>query len=106
MVLVGRPQGKRPLGRSRRRWKDNIKMELEEAGWGGMGWIDLAEDSGRCRALVHAGMNLRVQYNAINLLTIIGNIGYSRRAVLHGVSWLPTRISVGVSWLIFIGCPS
>jgi hypothetical protein len=73
---VGRPQGKRPLGRFRRRWKNNIKMGLQEAGWGGMDWINLALDSGRCRALVHAGMNLRVPYNAVNLLTILRNISF------------------------------
>jgi hypothetical protein len=43
-VLVGRPEGKRPLGRPRRRWEDNIKINLQEVGWGGMDWIDLAEN--------------------------------------------------------------
>jgi hypothetical protein len=47
MVLVGRPQGKRPLGRPRRRWEDNIKMELQEVGCGGMGWNELVQDRGR-----------------------------------------------------------
>jgi len=56
-VLVGKPEGKRPLGRPRRRWEDNIK--LQEVG-GGMEWIDLAQDMDRRRALVNAGMNLRV----------------------------------------------
>jgi hypothetical protein len=72
---VGRPQGKRPLGRFRRRWK-NIKMGLQEAEWGGMDCIILALDSGRCRALVHAGMNLRLPYNAVNILTILRNISF------------------------------
>jgi hypothetical protein len=44
MILVGKPEGKRPLGRSRHRWVDNIKMGLREIGWGGMDWIDLAQD--------------------------------------------------------------
>jgi hypothetical protein len=57
---VGKPEGKRPLGRSRRRWVDNIKMDLKEIGWDGMGWIDLAEDRDRWRALVNTVMNLRV----------------------------------------------
>jgi hypothetical protein len=45
-ILVGKPEGKRPLGRSRRRWMDNIKMDLREIRWGGMDWIDLAQDRG------------------------------------------------------------
>ena len=61
-VLVGKLQGKRPLGRPRRRWEDNIKMDLQEVGWGwwGMDWIELAQDRDRWRALVNAVMNLRV----------------------------------------------
>ena len=52
--------GKRPLGRSRRRWEDNIKMDLQEVGCEGMDWIELAQDSDRWRPLVNAVMNLRV----------------------------------------------
>jgi hypothetical protein len=59
-VLVGRPEGKRALGRPRRRWEDNIKMDLQEVGWGGMDWIDMAQDRNRWRALASAVMNLRV----------------------------------------------
>ena len=59
-VLVGKPEGNRPLGRPWRRWEDNIKMDLEEVGCGGMDWIELAEDRDRLRALVNAVMNLRV----------------------------------------------
>ena len=58
-VLVGRPDGKRPLGRPRRRWEDNIKMDLQEVVCGGMEWIDPAQDRDRWRALVNAVMNLR-----------------------------------------------
>jgi len=59
-VLVGTPEGKRPLGRPRRRWEDNIKVDLQEVGCGGMDWIELAQDRDRWRALVTAVMNLRV----------------------------------------------
>jgi hypothetical protein len=59
-VLVGKPEGKRPLGRPRRRWEDNIKAHLQEVGCGGMDWIGLAQDRDRIRALVKAVMNLRV----------------------------------------------
>jgi hypothetical protein len=57
---VGKAGGKRPLGIPRRRWEDNIKMDLEEMGCGGKDWIDLAQDRIRWRALVNAVMNLRV----------------------------------------------
>jgi hypothetical protein len=56
---VGRPEGRRPLGRSRRRWEDNIKMNLQEVGWG-MDRIELAQDRDRWRAVVNAVVNLRV----------------------------------------------
>jgi hypothetical protein len=59
-ILVGNPDGKRPLGRPRRRWVDNIKMDLREIGWDCMDWIDLALDRDQWRALVNTVMNLRV----------------------------------------------
>jgi len=59
-VLVGKPEGKRPLGRPRRRWEDNIKRDLQEEGYGSLDWIELAEDRDRWRTLVNAVMNLRV----------------------------------------------
>ena len=58
-VLVGKPEGKRPLGRPRRRWEDNIKMALREVGGGG-DWMELAEDRDRWRALVNTVMNFQV----------------------------------------------
>jgi hypothetical protein len=59
-ILVGRSEGTRPLGRPRRRWEVNIKMDHLEVGYGGMDWIELAQDRDRWRALVNAVMNLRV----------------------------------------------
>jgi hypothetical protein len=59
-ILVGKPEGKRPLGRPRHRWVDNIKMVLRGIGWDGMDWIKLAQDRDQCRALVNMVMNLRV----------------------------------------------
>ena len=59
-VLVGKPEGKRPLGRARHRWEDTIKTDLEEVGCGGMDWFDLAQDRDRRRALVNAVMILCV----------------------------------------------
>jgi hypothetical protein len=59
-ALVGKPEGRRPLGRPRRRWEDNIKMDLREVGCGGMDWISLVQDRDRWRALVNTVMNLRV----------------------------------------------
>jgi len=58
-ILVGKPEEKRPTGRPRRRWEDNIKMDLQEVGCACMDWIELAEDRVRWRALVNAVMNLR-----------------------------------------------
>jgi hypothetical protein len=59
-LLVGKPEGKRQLGRSKSRWVDNIKMDLLETGWGGVDWIGLGQDRDNWRALVTAVMNLRV----------------------------------------------
>jgi hypothetical protein len=59
-VLVGKPDGKRPLGRPRRRWEDNIKMDLQEVGGGRGDWMDLAQDRNRWRALVGTVRNFRV----------------------------------------------
>jgi hypothetical protein len=59
-ILVGKSDGKRQLGRPRRRWVDSIKMDLREIGWGDMDWIDLAYDRDQWRALVNIVMNLRV----------------------------------------------
>jgi hypothetical protein len=60
MILVGNPEGKRPLGRSRSRWVRNIKIDLEEIGWDGRDWIELAQDRDQWRARVNTVINLRV----------------------------------------------
>jgi hypothetical protein len=59
-LLVRRPERKRPLGRPRRRWVDNIRMDLGEVGWGSVDWIGLAQDRNRWRALVNSLLNLRI----------------------------------------------
>ena len=68
-VLVWRPEGKRQLGGRSRRWEDNIKMDLQEVGWGHMDWIDLAQDRNKWLVFVNAVMKLRVPWNAENFLT-------------------------------------
>jgi hypothetical protein len=59
-ILVEKPEEKRPMGRPRRRWEDNIKMDLQDVGCGSMDWIGLSQERGRWRALVNEVMNLRV----------------------------------------------
>jgi hypothetical protein len=59
-LLVGKPEGRRPIGRPRHRWFDNIRMNLVEVGWGDVDWIGLAQDRDRWRALVNSMLNLRV----------------------------------------------
>ena len=68
-VLVGKLEGKRPLGRPWYRWVDNIKVDLHEVGCGGMDWTDVAQDRDRWRALANAVMNLQVPQNEGNFLT-------------------------------------
>jgi len=66
---VGKPGGKRPLGRPRCRWEDNIKIDYQEVGCGGTDWIDLAQDKDRWQTLVNAVMKLQVPKNVENILT-------------------------------------
>ena len=85
-VLVGKPEGKRPLGRPRRWWEDNIKMDLQEVGGGCEDWMELAQDRDRWRALVGTVMNIRVQkMRGISWLAA-KPVSFSRRTLLHGVS--------------------
>ena len=87
-VLVRKPEGKRPLGRLRSRWVDNIRTDLQEVGCGYMDWIGLAQDRDRWRTLVSAVMNLRVPWNAGNFLTSCKPVSCSRMTLHHGVSKL------------------
>jgi len=85
-VLVGKPEGKRPLARPRRRWEDNIKMDLQEVGGGCGDWMELAEDRDRWRTLVSTVMNIRVsKIRGISWLAA-EPVSFSRRNLLHGVS--------------------
>ena len=85
-VLVGKPEGKRPLGRPRRRWVNNIRLHLQDVGCGYMDWIGLTQDRDRWRTLVSAVMNLRVPWNAGNFFTSCKPVSFSRRTLHHGVS--------------------
>ena len=85
-VLVGKPEGSRPLRRPRRRWVANIRMDLHEVGCGYMDWIGLAQDREGWRTLVSAVMNLRVPYNVGNFLTTCKPVSFSRMTLHHGVN--------------------
>ena len=110
LVLVGKPEGKSPMGRPRRRWVDNIRMDLQEVGCGYVDWIGLAQDRDRWRTLVSAVMNLRVPWNAGNFLTSCKPVSCSRRILHHGVikywwynlfSLVVLSIFITISWLVF-----
>jgi len=85
-VLVGKHEGRRTLGRHRRRWVDNIRTDLQEVGCGYMDWIGLAQDTDRWRTLVSAVKNLRVPWNAGNFLTSCKPVSFSRKTLHSGVS--------------------
>jgi hypothetical protein len=84
-ILVGKPTAKRPLGRPRSRWEDNIGMDLREIGWGGMDWIDVAQDMDQWMVVVNTVMNVRVPENVGKFLSGCATGGFSRRAQLHVV---------------------
>ena len=85
-VLVGKPEGKRPLERPRHRWEYNIKMDLQEVGCGGMDWIELGQGRDGWLLLVNVVMNLWVPLNTENFVTGWKTVGFSRRTLLHGIS--------------------
>jgi hypothetical protein len=82
-ILVGKPEGRRPLGRPRRRWVDNIKIDFRELEWGGIDWIDLTQNRDLWRALVNTVMNLRVPQNAGKFLSSCKIGGFLKRAQLR-----------------------
>ena len=84
-VLMGKPEGKRPLRRPRHRWVDNIRMDLQ-MGCGYMDWIGLAQDRDRWQTLVSVVMNLRVLWNVGIFLTSCKPVSFSRRTLQHEVS--------------------
>jgi hypothetical protein len=86
--LVGKQGGKKPMGWPRRRWEDNIKINLREIGWGSIDWINLTEDRDWWRALVNMVMNIRVPQNVGKSLSSWATDGFSRRAQLHGVGYM------------------
>ena len=88
LKILGKPEGKRPLGRPRRRWVDNIRMDLQEVGCWYMDWIGLAQDRDSWRTLVSAVMNLGVPWNVGNFLTSCKPVSCSGRTLHHGVSKL------------------
>ena len=87
-VLVGKPEGKRPLRRPRRKWVHNIRMDLQEMGFGYMDWIELAQDTDRWRKLLSAVMNLRVPWNAWNFLTSCKPVSCSAQEGLCTMEWV------------------
>jgi hypothetical protein len=87
-LLVGKPEGRRPLGRPRRRWVDNIRIDLVEVRCGDVHWIGLAQDRDRWRALVNSILNLLVPQNAGKLSSIQTTRALASSAQLHGVSCL------------------
>ena len=96
-VLVGKPDGKRPLGSPRCRWVDNIRMDLQEVGCGYMEWIGLARDRDRWRILVSAVMNLRVPWNGGNFLTDCKPVNFSKK---DSAPWSKYEVSKWWSWTI------
>jgi hypothetical protein len=103
-ILLGKPEGKSTLGRPRCKWVDNIKIVLSEIGWGGMDWIDLAEDRDQWRGLVNTVMNLRVLHNFGKFLGSCITGSLSRRAHVHEVSKLVVHFRYFVVLQLYTFC--
>jgi hypothetical protein len=86
-ILVIKPEGKRALRRTRHRWEDNIRMSLRGIGWEGVDWIHLAEDRDQWQTVVNTVMNFQVPQKAGNFLTSRVTVSFSRRTLLHGISY-------------------
>jgi hypothetical protein len=85
-VSVGKPEGKRRLGRPARKWEDNIRMDVEEIGWQGVDWIDLPQDRDEWRAVVNKVTTFRILQTARNFLIRRGTISFSSRTLIHVVN--------------------
>jgi glucose dehydrogenase len=85
-ILLGKPKGNKPLGRTRHRWVENVKIDFRGIEWGDVDCIDLAQDRGKWRALVNTATNFRVPLNAGKFLSRCTIGCFSRRAQLHEVS--------------------
>jgi hypothetical protein len=85
-LLVGKPDERRPLGRPRHRWVDNIRMDLVDVRWGDVDWIGLAQDRGRWRAVVNSVLSFRVPYTAVKVSSVQTTRDLSSSTQLHGVS--------------------
>jgi hypothetical protein len=96
-VLVGKPECKKPMGRSRRWWEDNIKMNLREIGIEGVNWIRLAQDRIQWRASVNTVMNLRAPYRKQDFLTSWVTISFSNNILHHGVSKYDDKCTYNVN---------
>jgi hypothetical protein len=83
---MGKPEGKRQLGRPRRRWMDNIRMDLVKVEWGDVDWIGLAQDRNRWRALVNSVLNIRLPLNTGKVSSVLTTGGLSSSVQLHRVS--------------------
>jgi hypothetical protein len=92
----GKPKGKKPLGKSKRRWEDNVKIDFREIGLSAMNWIDLTQDRDQWSALVNTIMNLPVPQNFRKFFSSCATGGFSRRAHLHGVSYATLRFGMPV----------
>jgi hypothetical protein len=101
-ILVGKLEGKRPLGRPRRRWEDNVRVDLREIGWECMDWMHLAQDRDHWLPLVNTVMKSRFPADAVNILTSWATISFSRRTLLHGVSLVSQSVSQLVSYRCYL----